>query len=141
MKAPKPKKPSYSKALKELWRWFALYIKEKAGWKCEIHKRAKELKIVLPFKCSDQMQACHKIPKGNNSKAIYYSIPNLFCGCASSNLWEKNNRLEFNQICKQLWKDDMEFLEGIQKMPFQRKLSDVLAMTIYYKQQYEGLKK
>ena len=114
---------------KKLWQEFSKYVRS-VGY-CEVHQRAKELNIFLPFRCSKVLQACHKISRSKS--AIKYDLRNVFCGCASSNVWAFYNQIEWQEICKKLWEDDMKYLEIARKQKYKRSFENLRTLYEFYK--------
>jgi hypothetical protein len=101
----KPKKVNWKK---KAWEAFSEHIRSRGH--CEFHGRCEFLTIPPPCKCAGVLQACHKISRSKT--AIKFDERNVFCGCAGSNTWAHFNEAEWSGLWKQLWMEDVEYLES-----------------------------
>jgi len=117
-------------------RELSLYVKERAGYRCEFHAKCKEKGIDPPCRCGGRMNAQHKISKGRGN-FFRYNDRNMFCGCSGSNVFESYNRDRMQAIFRQLWPEDYEYLERPRK-PVKMDLDMV---RLYYKQKRAELER
>jgi hypothetical protein len=100
----KPKRINYKKLA---WNAFSKYIR-RVGY-CELHHHPKFTTMGVQISCSGVLQCCHKISRKH--KAILFDERNVFCGCAGSNNWAHWNQLEWDKLWRQLWHEDVDYLE------------------------------
>lgn len=135
----KIKKITFLKAQKMADKAFSLYVRARAKNKCELkHLNFKLPDIIIPFRCSGVLQCCHKYSR--KYKSIRYDLRNVYCGCASGNTWANYNPIEWYVLWREMWKDDVEYLDRAKKMLCHRKTSDLLTIAKYYEQEYNKLK-
>lgn len=124
---------STSKIEEEVWRAFSLLVKAESGYECEIHAKAREMGIVLPFKCDDERQTCHIVPR--TDRALKYNRLNVYCGCAGGNLWEVHHRLEFDRLWRTIWPERVAELERLRGSRAKRNRMQLQQMGAHFKRE------
>lgn len=133
----KQKSKSTAKLKEELWRACSLYIR-KRDKVCKLHEILHSKNIAAPCNCAGVLQACHKYSRKYN--AIKYDERNLFAGCAGSNAWAHYNPEEWYMLWRELWKDDVEYLDRSRNARVKRTRGDFALMTLDFQQRTERLK-
>jgi hypothetical protein len=109
---PKPKKKTDWE--KRYNAEFSKKIRER-GY-CEFHNIISQKGLHSPCKCNDVLQCCHKISR--SKKIIKYDTRNVFCGCSGSNTWSHWNQIQWNELWKQMFPEDIEYLEEKSKQKY-----------------------
>jgi hypothetical protein len=99
----KPKKINFKK---QAWDNFSKFIRKKNV--CEFHLRLRMFGYSEPCRCSGVLQACHKISRSKLS--VKFDERNVFSGCAGSNLWANYHQLEWDELWRKLWPEDVDYL-------------------------------
>lgn len=118
---------------KRLKRVFSLYIRKRAGNKCELHEAARQRGVRVPFRCGGPMQACHIIRAGK--AALEFDEKNVYCGCAAGNIWEKVNRDDWQRLWPKLWPERVEYLRTRERILVRRSREDLLGLLMYYEKE------
>ena len=127
----KKKQKSLPKLKKELWTWFALYIKHKYsldGENCRCFTCGKHLKI--------GHQGCHAghyLPKGGYS-GLYFDEMNVRPQCYFCNRTLQGDQLKFREhLVRECGADAIHELEARRREPSTMKRADYMDKIEYYK--------
>ena len=129
-----PKKIDWKKLA---WDTLSLLVRTEANYECEFHKKIQEKNLVSPCVCNGVMQCCHKITRKKLS--IKFDRRNNLCGCSGSNAWAHNNELAWDKLWRQLYPEDIEFLEMRVNRIVHFKNWDYKIMIDEYKKKLEEL--
>jgi len=123
---------------KELTDLCSLWVRKKAGGRCEYHERlwrAYAERRVLPsaayIGCDPVIQGCHKITRSN--KRLKFDERNLFAGCSGSNCFFGRNprgKEIWGTVWRELWPEDVAYLERVKGQIAHYNRGD-LALMIY----------
>jgi len=132
------KQKSLPKLKKELWKWFALYIKHKYsldGVNCRCYTCGKHLKI--------GHQGCHAghyLPKGGYS-GLYFDENNVRPQCFGCNGPKQGNQIKFREhLIRELGAEVIHELEARRHEPLGWKRADYMDKIGYYMDKVKEMK-
>ena len=117
----------------------SLYIRTR-DQECQFHKRLRLMNIPDPCICAGSFQCCHKIPV-SKSHALEFDERNMFGGCAWSNNWSDKNRESWEKLWRELFPEDVAYLDRGRHADVRRNRGDLKAIEIDYHQRLERMRR
>lgn len=129
MKKKTPKKASFAKIKRDLWKWCSLYIKTRDSWRCYTCKS---------FVRGSNAHCGHFIPSSICGIGLRYDERNLACQCMVCNIHHSGNYISFREnLVKEHGEKYVKNLEAERHLT--TKDFDYVAKTAYYKQKCDEL--
>jgi hypothetical protein len=117
------------------WNAFSKYVRAKTPY-CLFHIKSQG-KIGRAFHCSGPPECCHKISRSKGS--LLFDERNVFSGCRTSNGWAHYHQLEWDELWRKMWPEDVEYLDSRKDILIHRKAQDYRDICWYYKQKLKEL--